>query len=475
MASKNQYVIIRDDLLTDPVTVISEGLLIGRLMECELLLNHPAVSRAQAGIKQIDDDYYLFPLRPNNPVVLNGKPVDNNEALAAGDVIGVGPFRLDIEGTEESLIIRVSVLIGTFATEMDASSPALTTDQLETPEEGKKPKKPRAAPIASTKALDIFWDKRIREAGKMIKPSPLFPRSQRRSGKGQFNWLATSDLKAGWPGSIFVWSIVLVAVLSIAAAYSYATAYSPAPISKAHSATTMTSTPAIAAKTINGSCTGCHGWKGKIDDRCSNCHQTAQFVATVIKPHEAAGIGCVTCHAEHKGSGFSPGDAALAACTSCHNDTNKQLYNGKRVGTPHGGTVGYPVVNGVWSLKAVNDDEWALKKMEITRLPTDDAVKWKSIQFHALHSERVRVVTGLSGDAKGRLSCSSCHKSFDPIDRETPRTTCGNCHNGLKEEKTDRVLIAADQPNCTSCHVQHIEDQRRWGTKFLAGAQPAGL
>ena len=48
---KNQYVIIRDDLLIDPVTVITEGLLIGRLMECELLLNHPAVSRAQAGIK----------------------------------------------------------------------------------------------------------------------------------------------------------------------------------------------------------------------------------------------------------------------------------------------------------------------------------------------------------------------------------------------------------------------------------------
>ena len=64
---KNQYVIIRDDLLIDPVTVITDGLLIGRLMECELLLNHPAVSRAQAGIKHIDDDYYLFPLRPEQP------------------------------------------------------------------------------------------------------------------------------------------------------------------------------------------------------------------------------------------------------------------------------------------------------------------------------------------------------------------------------------------------------------------------
>ena len=56
----------------------------------------------------------------------------------------------------------------------------------------KKPVKPRAAPIVGTKALEIFWDKRIREAGKKIRRSPLFPKTQRRSGKAQFNWLATS-------------------------------------------------------------------------------------------------------------------------------------------------------------------------------------------------------------------------------------------------------------------------------------------
>ena len=476
MAEKNQFVIIRDDLLTDPVTVISEGLLIGRLIECELLLNHPAVSRAQAGIKQIDDDFYLFSLRPNNPVLLNGKAVENNEALAAGDVLGIGPFRLDIEDTEDSLVIRVSLLIGMLAASTDASSASLTTDQLETPADGKKkPAKPRASPIAGTKALDVFWDKRIREAGKMIKPSALFPKSQRRAGKAQFNWLATSDLKSRWPGSVFVWATILVALLSIAAAYSYANVFAPDPISRAHSANALSIKPPIASKANNGSCTGCHAWKGAIEERCAGCHQTNAFAATVIKPHTASGIGCTDCHDEHKGANFSAGEAALATCTSCHNDNNNHLYNGRSVGTAHGGTVGYPVVNGNWSLKAVNDDEWALKKMVVTRLPSDDDAKWKSKQFHALHSERVRVVPGLLGDAKGRLSCSSCHKSFDPIDRETPRTTCGTCHNGLTEEGTNRVLIAADQPNCTSCHVQHIKDQRRWGTKFLAAGQPAGL
>ena len=65
----NQYVIIRDDLLVDPVTIISEGLLIGRLLQCELLLNHPSVSRVQAGIKQFGDNYYIFALRPGNPAL----------------------------------------------------------------------------------------------------------------------------------------------------------------------------------------------------------------------------------------------------------------------------------------------------------------------------------------------------------------------------------------------------------------------
>jgi len=468
---KNQYVIIRDDLLIDPVTVITEGLLIGRLMECELLLNHPGVSRAQAGIKHIDDDYYLFPLRPNNPVTLNGKVVEGNEALAAGDVLFIGPFRLDIDDTQESLVIRVSLQIGMVASNVDSSSAAVTTDNLVAPAEGKKPAKPRAAPIAGTKALDIFWDKRIREAGKKIRRSPLFPKTQRRSGKAQFNWLATSDLRSRWSGSLFIWAALLVGLLSIAAAYSYTRAFVPAPLSNSHSVNVLSIVPAIASRPNAGSCTSCHSWKGKIDQRCTECHQTESFVATVIKPHEAAGIGCVECHAEHKGADFKAGEAALTTCTGCHNNGNRQVYNGKHVGTPHGGTDGYPVVDGVWSLKAVNDDEWELKKIPIVRLPSDSDEKWKSKQFHAIHSERVRVVQGIQGNALGQLSCSSCHKSFDPIDRVTPRTTCATCHNGLVESGSNKVLIASNQPNCTSCHVQHIKDRRSWGAKFLS--QPA--
>jgi len=449
MPVNNQYIIVRQDLTIDPVTVISDGLLIGRLPECELLLNHPSVSRVQGGIKQFENAYYLFSLRPKNPILLNGKPVEDNEALAAGDIIEIGPFQIEIDTTENGLIIRVELNIGSRPSELDLSDPGLSTDNLVAPADAKG-KKPRPAPIGGTKALDIFWDKRIREAGKMMRPSPLFPKAGRRSGKAQFNWAPTTDLVSRWPAAFFTWAIILIGAGSVAAAYWYTNAFAPGPLSKAHAASQLSLSPPIALAANNGSCTTCHALKGSMDERCAACHRTDAFKATVIKPHVAAGIGCADCHSEHKGAEFDAGEAALASCTTCHNDGNRNVYNGRKVGTPHGGTVGYPVVNGVWSEKSINDEEWELKKLAVVRLPSDSDQKWRSNQFHALHDQRVKVVGEIKGNAEGRLSCNSCHLAFDPIDRTTPRTTCATCHN-----------TRDNKPNCTSCHVQHIHDTTR--------------
>ena len=444
MAASNQFVIIRNDLLTDPITIISDGLLIGRLPACELLLNHPSVSRVQAGIKQFEGDYYLFPLRPRNPVLLNGKPVEENEALASGDVIEAGPFHLEIEITDEGLVIRVELQIGMNPSEIDVSDAGLSTANLELPGGGKA-KKPRAAPMASSKALDIFWDKRMREVAKMVRPSPLFPRARRRTGKAQSNWTATTDLMSRWPVAFFVWGFLIVGVIAVAGAYWYTNAYAPAPLSTAHQIALMKRVPPIAVSANAGSCTSCHSWNGNMEQRCAACHKAEGFVATVTKPHEASGIGCIDCHAEHKGAAFSAVEGALASCTACHNDANQHLYNGRRVATPHGGTFGYPIVDGKWSPKSINEDEWNLRKLAVVRLPTDSDEKWRSNQFHALHDQRVKVVAGIQGNSEGRLSCNSCHKSFDPIDRTTPRTTCAACHSKQN-----------GRPDCVSCHVQHI-------------------
>ena len=438
MPQGNKYIIIREDLVQDPVTIITDGLLVGRLQECELLLNHPSVSRAQAGIKLIQDSYFLFGLRPSNPVKLNGKPVEENEALAPGDVLEVGPFELEVDLTDEALVLKVSLQIGTVVDTSNLSSPD----------------------------LDIFWDKRIREAGKLVRLSPLFPRSQRRAGKAAFNWSPTSDLRPHWPVSFFIWGAVAVGLLSVAAAYWYASAYSPGPVARPHAQSQLTVFPPIAIKANGNSCTSCHSFSGTMEQNCAQCHNTEVFVATVIQPHAAAGIGCISCHAEHRGTEFHASQGALATCSECHNNANLTVYNGHKVSTPHGGTFGYPVVNGKWTWKGLNESDWTLKQIAVVRLPEDTDDKWSSKQFHALHVQRVRA-NGLPGNASGELSCSSCHKTFNPIDRETPRSTCGTCHNGRLELGTNRVLIAADKPNCTSCHVQHVKDKRHWNASLM--------
>jgi pSer/pThr/pTyr-binding forkhead associated (FHA) protein len=471
MAQENKYVIIREDLVQDPMTIITDGLLIGRLQECELLLNHPSVSRAQAGIKLVNGSYFLFGLRPANPVKLNGKAVDENEALAPGDLLEIGPFLLEIDLTDDALVIKVSLQIGTVVETTSESGPKLDTttklDLAQLPGE-RKTAKTRAAPLPGDKALDIFWDKRIREAGKMVRPSPLFPRSQRRAGKAAFNWTPTTDLKSHWPASFFLWGAIVVGLVSVAAAYWYASAYAPAPVARAHARSELSIFPPIAVKANANSCASCHSFSGSMEANCSQCHDAQAFVATVIQPHATAGVGCVSCHAEHRGTEFRPAEAALLTCTECHNDANKNSYNGRKVSTPHGGTFGYPVVNGKWNWKGLNDSEWALKQIAVARLPSDTDENWRSKQFHALHVQRVRA-GGLAGNPEGELSCSSCHKSSNPIDRETPRTTCGTCHNGRLELGTNRVLIGKDKPNCTSCHVQHVRDKRHWNPALMAG------
>lgn len=221
-----------------------------------------------------------------------------------------------------------------------------------------------------------------------------------------------------------------------------------------------------------------------MDEGCASCHRTAAFDARATDAHVAAGIGCAVCHAEHRGENFRPAVAPLNAdfqpggareetCAGCHSDANTKTYNGRRVGTPHGGTLGYPVVEGRWKWKGLDEAEWEGKPEEVKNLLTT----WKamteeqrrSVQFHALHLHRVRAVAGLKSNEAGELTCSSCHKSLGAsLDRATPRTTCASCHNGRADEQTGRALVAANAPNCTSCHVQHANDRRHWGASLLA-------
>jgi FHA domain-containing protein len=469
-AQLSTFIIVREDRGLDPTTLVAEALKIGRAPGRDLLLNHPDVSRLHAGIKEIEGHFYLVNLSSSNSTTLNGRLVVLEEAvaLAGGDEIRIGPFFLRTERKDDALELVVTLQFGLRIGEAEA--------RAETPAPPLGREVAAAAPMEVADALDLFWGKRTRE--KAGRKSPLHPLRPPRLGKARFNWTPTRDLVRPWPFAVFFWSAIVLGVLSIAAAYWYTSAFAPASISNAHSLTTLTLMPAVARQPNAGSCTSCHSLSTGMEARCASCHTTEMFAATVTKSHSDAGIGCVQCHSEHKGTNFSPSRAALNSCTKCHTDKNAKTYNGRRVGTPHAGTLGYPVVSGEWKWKGLDPYELAERpEIAVQHLPTDSEQAWRSKQFHALHIYRVRAtpgVTGIAGAGQGSppvLSCSSCHRSFNPPDREYPRRTCSQCHSGPISSAGERS-IAAGAPDCVSCHVQHVGDKRHRNWNLVSASEP---
>jgi len=481
------FIIIREDLQIDPVTIVAEGLLIGRIPTSELLLNHPTVSRLQAGITNSEGEFFIRNLRVSNPIMLNGEVLADYEALADGDVVGIGPFAINISFAGNALTLKVSLQIA--ATSSDAVTRREVSGLWELEETlrsdnafgseldaGTHPRRLTSRKArsdgSSSRALDIFWDKRITAATKSVQPSPLFPRTGRPRGKSQLVWTATSDLKRRWPASLMLWGAIFAVLLSAVALF-YGPALAPGQLSDAHTRTQLSLNPPIAKRMNSGACTSCHSVSGPMLAQCASCHTTEAFIPTVIQPHINAGLDCVDCHVEHRGAQFSAIDGALLSCFECHSNQNKRSFNGKTVSTPHGGTLGYPVVNGHWQWAGLDPAEMEQRKatLKLERLPADDEDQWRSKQFHAVHLYRVRAVAGLPSNKEGELSCSSCHATRDPIDLATPRTTCAKCHNGQPDARAGRQVIASDKPNCTSCHVQHTKDQRHWNPSLLSSGQ----
>ena len=474
----SRFVVTREDLNVDPVALVSDGLKIGRLPSCELVLNHPTVSRLHAGINEADGRFYLYNFSQSSGTALNGRVVapEEAEALVGGDVIQIGPYFLYVDREADTLFIRVrkeeAVNIG------DAEARAETQQQPQT----ETPTRDAAKAQEISQALNVFWDKRKREAGKMQRGSPLRPQKPMRVlGKARFNWTPTRDLVRPWPFSVFVWGFAAIALLSVVAAVVYAESYAPAPVSSPHTRASLSAHPAIAKRPNAGSCTTCHTLASSMDSNCSSCHQAEGFTATVTEPHAKAGIGCTACHVEHQGTEYRPAVASLQTCTTCHNDANKKTYNGLAVHTPHGGTYGYPVVNGKWEWEGLSREEWEQKPEDLKkraalmvesfkRAPNaggrDENDVRRSAEFHMIHIFRVRAPEGFAHDSEGQMSCSSCHKSLTQPDRDTPRTTCNACHNGDRGGKFEK-LLPADRPNCISCHVQHTKARREWGASLL--------
>src|SRR5262245_11102383 len=240
MAGKNRFIIRRkdSDTATDDVTLDSDGLTIGRLISNDLVLNHRAVSRTHAGIKEVAGDFWVFNFSRSNGTSLNGELVDRTP-LADGDVIQIGPYLLRINYLPQALSITVERQLQVQTTEGQLVLPSAPSGGgdpsdativfkaiqpwAQMPPPGGTGRFQGTGLLTGVlrgvdeKALEVFWKNRKREAGKIEAKTRLHPRGVQKVGKAQFNWRPTLDLRRLWRKSYFAWGIIVSFVGAIAA------------------------------------------------------------------------------------------------------------------------------------------------------------------------------------------------------------------------------------------------------------------
>lgn len=437
-----------------PEVFEKDAIVIGRLASCDIVLNHKAVSRIHAGINFLNSGYFLINLSTSNVLTLNGRrlPPQETDALADGDIVQVGPFALVIEQRGGELLLSVT---------------RATTEEIM---KSTRRLPPVEALLASrvkkqeADVLKVFWEKRTRD--KEDWGSRLRPTEKPQPGKAVINWKPTRDLRRPWRAGLFVWAFLVFGALAAFAYMRYPETYAPKPLSNPHAAKIEDSPIAVRANA--NSCTTCHTPNVPIENSCITCHQASQFWVSNTRAHQEAGVTCTSCHQEHRGPDFDLTASAIQSCAQCHNDNNKQLYNGRGVRTAHGGSYGYPIEAGVWKWKGVYR-EIAEAIPEINGSATGDAnVRERlSRQFHSIHVARLKAPEGMKSDANGLVSCSTCHTRTQPdVDRVTPRQTCAACHTTQAGAKTQDARFIVGQVNCISCHVQHPYSSGRW-SEFL--------
>ena len=449
MTSDNgQFIVSYEDRPSDaPGVIDKEGILVGRLPSCDVVLIHKSVSRIHAGINFLDTKYFLINLSLSNVISLNGRLLapQTTDVLAEGDIIQIGPFAITVAQRGDELLLSVQQQ----ASDKTPTSPLPPLDAIM----ANRVKKEEAD------VLKVFWKKRTRD--KEDWGTRLRPTGKPQPGKAVINWKPTLDLQRPWRVGLFVWAFLILGALAVVAYFRYPESYAPKPLASSHSAKIETSP--IALRENGNSCTTCHMPNAPVENACISCHRAEQFHVSNRKAHEEAGIICTTCHKEHEGPDFSLTGSAIQSCAECHNDNNQQLYKGKAVRTAHGGSHGYPIDAGIWKWKGVyREIADAIPEINGSATGDSDEQARLSRHFHSIHVARLRAPEGMKSDASGLISCSSCHKGFDPIDRETPRQTCSTCHSTQPDAAARDPRFTAGRANCISCHVQHPYSSGRW-------------
>lgn len=426
MANKTTFKISRkdSDKVVDEVVITKAKLRVGQQSDNDLVLNDPAVSPLHAIISKRQKRFWLYDMVDARVTLLNGSIIEN-ASLTNGDVIHIGPYFLIVAEQAGALTIRVERSLRVFP--LKVSGPLLSPD-LAPPSTPKISKKKQ-------KKLDLYKEKRKREAGKIASQTPLAPTVLHKPGKARFNWRSSLDLEALWRKFHLLVAGLAVLIAACCGLLIFERVFSPGPLALAHASSQMTAKQ-IALRPSADSCASCHQLFGRMQQQCTACHTVTPqpgsaasgFSPTISVKHRHAQVGCTACHTEHFGADFRPGAVDNTACTNCHN--NQYTYNGNVLGTPHKGATGEPTTGYI----RVND------RIEWKQLPQQDALNG----FHGDHPY-------------AREQCGYCHLGTFASEawKQSPKAACQACH-AVSFSTAGLALIG---PNCATCHRQHGHDK----------------
>jgi thioredoxin reductase (NADPH) len=429
MIPTGRFLIRRSDRNVNDVTIESDGLTIGRLPRNELVLNHRAVDETHAGIKQIAGQYWVFNLSSNNGVVLNRNLVERQE-INEGDVLQAGPYLLRFTKDRDTLVITVEIGAGWQGDDSGPPTVVMKAASID-------------AVLAESQSLDVFWEKRKRESGKITDQTILSPRGKRRLGKALACWTPTLDLRQPWRSGWFIWAGAAVLLSALTALAAWHSAYSPGELATPHKIRTLTNN-VVALHPVGGSCSACHSPFSSMNAQCQSCHRTPTFAQAISPAHMKAGLTCAACHRDHKGAEPGAGLLSDAVCLDCHTGSApmKEPHRaGHVLGAPHPDTQGYPVINGAWKWAGLGPAIWKAKG-----LPESYALRPPSEQFHAIHR-----TLHIAAAGTGRMECNACHGPGTPRKEDRPLAllkSCQACH-------ASTGAASASSAGCVSCHPPH--------------------